>query len=576
MREFRQAGIVSLLLSAAAVALALVPLEFQAKRWLLAALILAVPALYLAELLIRLNRSELKRLYLRKNVVDFIVLAIVLLMSLYSAYLYLVRQTGVLEFVPLGLVVLRNAYIVAGRLYRDGKASAVVRSFSAYPARSIVLSFLAVILTGAILLLMPFSVTGEQTLRPIDALFTATSAVCVTGLIVVDTATAFTFWGQLVILTLIQIGGLGFMMLSYFVIFMFRRSVSVEERLLISFMLSESDMGRLRRNLISIVLITFSIEALGALALSAPFTRELGMTGEAAFNSAFHAVSAFCNAGFSIRSDNLESFASTPAVLLPVASLIILGGLSFSVILSLLTRGAELLDRTRNGTRGSAVPLPPNTKVVLAGTALLLTAGTILTYALEHGGTLRALSTADQYLNAFFQSVTYRTAGFNSISFGTLRDATLAVVVFFMFVGGASGSTAGGIKLNTGAVIVGFVRSAFSDTPQVTLFRHTVPPEVVTRAFLILFYGLTAVFTGSILLSISEEAPYIRLLFEAVSAFGTVGLSTGVTPGLSAFGKIVIMTLMFIGRLGPLTLVAAAAVRKNRRVEYPRAELLIG
>ena len=250
--------------------------------------------------------------------------------------------------------------------------------------------------------------------------------------------------------------------------------------------------------------------------------------------------------------------------------------MSFSVIFNLLDKAGQLIREKTGKTPASFKPFPPNTKVVLAATAFLLVIGTFLTYGIEHSNTLRNLSIGQQYLNAFFQSVTYRTAGFNTLPFGNLRIPTYFIIILFMFIGGASGSTAGGIKINTAVVILNFIRSAFRGKEEVNVFQHRIAFEVVTRAFLILILGLVAVFTGTVILTITENAPLVTILFETVSAFGTVGLSAGLTPALSPVGKMVIILLMYIGRTGPLTLVAAAAIRRGVKVNYPIANIAIG
>jgi len=489
----------------------------------------------------------------------------------------------------------------------SGGITNLFQGFTLKPAHTILLSFLFVILVGTLLLMLPMSTpaiggaggagkSGAGGLSPIDALFTSTSAVCVTGLIVVDTAGAFSLWGKIVLLLLIQIGGLGIMILSYFTLFSARQRVSLEEKMMLSYMLSEENMNRLSKRIASIIYATFIIEALGALLLLPAFSAARGDAGDALFFAVFHAVSAFCNAGFALFSDSLESFGGNPLVNGTVAVLIIIGGLSFSVIVEVSGRGACYLKRLwfsvseafrRGGKkrlfedRRSFYPAPPkkfslNSRVVLIGTGLLLVLGMLLMYLTEHTGTLAQLPTGRQYLAAFFQSVTLRTAGFNTLPIGELATGTLLIMMLFMFIGAAQGSTAGGIKINTLAVIYSYVQSVLSGRSDVVLYRYSISPEHVQKAFLVLLFGFISIAGGSIILTFTETAPLQELLFETVSAFGTVGLSTGITGRLSTAGKLVIIVLMFLGRLGPLTILAAAA-RPNKGVtaSLPRGDISI-
>ncbi len=398
-----------------------------------------------------------------------------------------------------------------------------------------------------------------------------------TGLIVVDTATAFSIWGKIIILLLIQVGGLGIMILSFFMAFILRRSLTVEDKFLISYMTSEKDMGNLGKSIKNIINVTLIIECVGAVLLFLGFRNQLGTNIETVFTSVFHSVSAFCNAGFSLFSDSLEGFKSNTLVNLTVIVLIICGGLSFVVIMNLKGWFAgEVTDLIKKKSRSIKV-LSLNTRVVLLGTVVLLGLGMLLIYALEHRYSLAGFDLKTQYLTAFFQSVTTRTAGFNTISMSGLREPTYLLMMIFMFIGGASGSTAGGVKINSLALFLAYVASLLRDKREVTLFNHSVAKDLVLRALLILLFGLVSVLGGMLVLSITESASFVDVCFETVSAFGTVGLSAGITSSLSIIGKYVIILLMYIGRIGPLTLLAAAAQRmKKVQIEYPTGEILVG
>ncbi|MFP4490718.1 MAG: TrkH family potassium uptake protein [Spirochaetaceae bacterium] len=483
---------------------------------------------------------------------------------------------------------------------RRHRVSSLFEGFALKPAQTILLSFFLVIIAGTLLLMLPFSTADTGGLSFIDALFTSTSAVCVTGLIVVDTATVFSIWGKITVLLLIQIGGLGIMILSYFAVFSTRQRISLEEKMLLSYMLSEENMNSLSKRVRSIIYATFAIEAAGALLLLPSFLEARGEVGESIFFSIFHAVSAFCNAGFALFTDSFEGMSGNAAVNGTLALLIILGGISFAVIIEVTTafRGRlrkvlrALRLRLPNGkigieNRGAAkksagdLPQKPaglslNSKVVLAGTAILLLLGMFLFYGGEHGGVLAELSTAEQYLAAFFQSVTLRTAGFNTVPIGSLAAGTITIMMVFMFVGAAQGSTAGGIKINSAAVILSYVKAVLAGRDDVVLLRYSISSEQIKKAFLVLLFGIISIGVGTTVLSFSEQQNYVDILFEAVSAFGTVGLSRGITSSLTWTGKTVIVILMFLGRLGPLTILAAAAKPPGGvSISYPRGDISI-
>ncbi|MFO7850182.1 MAG: potassium transporter TrkG [Spirochaetia bacterium] len=493
-------------------------------------------------------------------------------------------------------------------LLRWGRVPYLFEGFTLKPAQTILISFLFVIFTGTLLLMLPFSTIEAGGLSFIDALFTSTSAVCVTGLIVVDTATVYSIWGRVILLLLIQAGGLGIMILSYFAIFSARQRISLEEKLLLSYMLSEKNMNSLSTRVRSIIYATFAIEAAGALLLLPAFMENRDSLGESLFFSLFHAVSAFCNAGFALFTDSFEGMSGNVGVNFTVTLLIILGGISFAVIIEVT---AALRDRLKKALRTVGVVLPGNrhkteepssprrpagrtsrlpagessrrparlslnSMVVLAGTGILLLFGMLLFYGGEHGGVLAELPTGEQYLAAFFQSVTLRTAGFNTVPIGSLTMGTLTILMVFMFIGAAQGSTAGGIKINTAAVIFSYVKSVLSEKNEVVLLRYSISSEQVKKAFLVLLFGIASITMGSVILSFSEHQNYSDILFEAVSAFGTVGLSRGITSSLSWTGKSVIVVLMFLGRLGPLTILAAATKPASGvSISYPRGNISI-
>ncbi len=497
------------------------------------------------------------------------------------------------------VIIIRNIFMILKVFSRFRRLAGFIENITIHPAQTIFFSFLVVIIVGTFLLMLPFSTTRESGLPFIDSLFTATSAVCVTGLIVVDTATAFTLWGKMIILALIQIGGLGIMILSYFTIFALHRAVSIEDKLLISYMLSEDDMRNLAASLRSIIYITFAVEAAGALLLYFGFsvsgiaetagaagvssgwgslaTFTIGDFFRTVFFAVFHSVSAFCNAGFALFSDSLEQYKSSLFLNAVVSGLIITGGLSFIVISNIRNSIADRIKRLITHKRFHMRTLSLNTRIVLLSTAILIFTGLLIIYAIEHGKLFAPMGLGRQYLASFFQSATLRTAGFNTVPIGSLTTTTLFVFILFMFIGAASGSTAGGIKVNTVAVMGAYIISILRQRNTVTIANHSIDISVVLKSFVILLFGLSVVAAGTLVLLMSEGAALTETMFEAVSAFATVGLSTGLTTELSFTGKATIICLMFFGRLGPLTVLAALAPReKQLKISYPKAEISIG
>lgn len=441
--------------------------------------------------------------------------------------------------------------------------------FNAPPRAPAVLAlgFLVTILIGSSLLSMPFATADGAPAPFVTALFTATSAVCVTGLVVVDTGTYWSFAGQVVILLLIQVGGLGFMTASTFFLVLLGRRVSLNERLLLRASHGVTALGGVIRLTRQVVLLTLVIEGLGALVL---FMR---LAGDFAFPQSvwlgvFHSVSAFNNAGFDLFGGyrSLTIYNGDPTVLLTIAALIILGGISFTVLLNVLRHGAY---RT----------LLLDTKLVLVTTAVLLVAGTLGVLALEFGNpaTLGPMPWPQKVMNAFFASVTPRTAGYNSIVVGGMSQGGLLLTIALMYIGAASGSTGGGIKVNTFAALTAAVVAAVRGKEAVTVFGHELPLVEINRALSVALLALGLIFGWTLLLSVTEPFSLEALLFEVTSAFGTVGLSTGITPDLSIPGRLLIALMMYVGRVGPLTVALALAERRRpERVRYPQAQIKIG
>lgn len=521
--------------------------------------------------------SPKKLIYFRFNLFSILLwlfLIILLLYSYSSAFLITIPRA---QFLATNLIFLRYLYHLAQILRRVKKFNLYLKHVLEQPAQTIALSFLVVIIIGALFLLMPFATVDGTSLGFVNALFTATSAVCVTGLIVVDTATRFSVYGKLIILILIQIGGLGIMIISYFAAFIMGKRVSIEEKIALSYLLNEREMERLSVTILRIIVVTFSFELVGGMLLYRYFWDIFQNEPKAILFAAFHAISAFCNAGFALFSNSLEGFRHSLYVNAVISFLIISGGLSFLALTNIIEKFNSWFRNTFLTVKTYPRRLSLNTKAVLIMTTLLLITGMLLIYSLEHRNLLVHYALPSQYLAAFFQSVTLRTAGFNTIDIGQLRVPTLLIMCVFMFIGAASGSTAGGVKVNTVFVIFAYIKALLSGKSEVVIMRHTLPRELVSRSFLIIILALLVVFTGTFILTLSEPYPVHRLLFEVVSAFGTVGLSTGITPFLNSFSKLLIIITMFIGRIGPVTLILAISRHKVQdRVKYPEGEISIG
>jgi len=436
----------------------------------------------------------------------------------------------------------------------------------------LVLGFLAVILLGTVLLALPAASADGKSIGLFDSLFTSTSAVCVTGLVVVDTGTTFSLFGQIVLLILIQTGGLGFMVFATMIMVMLGRKISIKGRMLIRESMntgSLSDLGRLTR---LYLLLSLGIELCGALLLSVRFVPLYGWK-HGLWMALFHAVSAFCNAGFDLfgRYASLTVFSRDPLVLLTIAALIILGGLGFSVILETL--------RNRQGFRNLSL----HTRIVLMTTVVLLLAGTVFYWLTEwtNAETLAGFSEGEKALNAFFQSVTMRTAGFNSFDLAGFRAGSKLFSSFMMMIGASPASTGGGIKTTTIAAVGLLMLSVVRGESEVNVARRRLSDDILRRALAVAVLFLTIQLTGTLIIALMEDGrfPLQDILFEASSAMGTVGVSAIGTPNLSAAARAVLLPMMFLGRVGPLTLAVALARQqsKGRSVsKYPEERIMIG
>jgi trk system potassium uptake protein TrkH len=434
----------------------------------------------------------------------------------------------------------------------------------------VVLGFAIIIFTGAVLLALPVSSqTGEFT-SPVDALFTATSAVCVTGLAVLETGNYWSLFGQVVIMLLIQIGGMGIMTVATLFLMVMRRHIGLREKMLTTQSLGLEIYGGFSGLVRHIAEFSLTAELLGGIALYFRFRIHdpQGTAASAAWEAAFHAVSAFNNCGFDILGgfDSLIAYQKDPVILLVIASLIILGGIGFFTI-------EDLLHKRR------FVRLTTDTKIVLSMTGTLLLIGTLFFLIVEHSNpqTLGPLPWPYKILVSFFQSVTPRTAGFTAVNIGHMTIESLFFIMLLMFIGGASGSTAGGIKVNTFGMLMFTAISTLKGSERPHAFNREFVGEQINRGITLILIYITIVSMVTIALSITETQNLIDLIFESFSAMGTVGLTTGITPNLSTAGRIIIICTMFIGRLGPLSLASIMVERQQKSsFKYPKTLIRIG
>ena len=441
-------------------------------------------------------------------------------------------------------------------------------------SRTICLGFLTVIAVGTILLMMPFSTSNGTWNDPIVALFTSTSAVCVTGLAVVDTGTYFSFWGQLFILLLAQIGGLGYMTTTTFLILLTGRKFDLRQKMAIQQALDRRGMQGSAQIIRSIIATTLIFEITGILLLLWGFVPEHGW-GKGLWLAIFHSVSAWNNAGFSLFADSLSGYQSSKLVILTITGLIIFGGIGYQVILETFV---WLRDRIQRRKENQVFSL--DFKVATSTTVVLLIVGSIAFFGVElrNAETLKNLNFGEQLLAAWFQSVTTRTAGFNSIDIGSMTNAGLFITIAFMFIGACPGGTGGGMKTTTLRVLTSCTKTILQGKEEVLLYERTIPIPLVLKAVGVLVGSVATVIIVTILISLTDSnLSFLEIFFEAVSGFATVGLSTGITSALSIPAKLILVVTMYIGRVGVLLLMSAIlGDPRPSSIHYPEENLLVG
>ena len=438
------------------------------------------------------------------------------------------------------------------------------------PYQVLALGFAGLVLLGALLLTLPVASQSGQGTPFIDALFTATSAVCVTGLVVVDTGTHYSSFGHTVIILLIQVGGLGIMAISTLFALLIGKKIRLKERLLMQEALNQLSVSGVVRLTIYIIRVTLLIEFIGGTILALRWYPEMGPKG--IYYGYWHAISAFCNAGFDLFGavhgpfSGITAYVDDIVVNLTIAGLIILGGIGFAVMHDVWESSSFLR-------------LSLHSKIVLITTATLIFAGAGLIYLFEHANpdTLKPLSLQGKILGSFFQSVTPRTAGYNTLDISKLYDGTLFLLIIMMFVGASPASTGGGIKTSTTAVLMLAIWALVRGRSDAECFGRRIPKDIIYKAFSVLLIAFMLVVIVTMALTITEHFSFISILFEVTSAFGTVGLTTGITPTLSTSGKVWLILTMFAGRVGPVTLALAIAMRSRKaQIQYPDGKIIIG
>lgn len=505
---------------------------------------------YVFDALLNFYYTHPKKDYLQKNWLDLLVF-VPFILSIVSA------RSGV------GIIAIRNVAVLIQAFTRTRKFSNLVRGVRFKTPQVIALSFVGAILAGTLLLTFPAATTDGRGASFIDALFTSTSATCVTGLIVQDTPGYFSTFGQIVILVLIQLGGIGIMSYSAFLALLFGR-FTLGQRGMLQDMLEED------RNVLGMIVyvfkMTFVIEFTGALLLFLRWIFVYKNPVQTVYLSIFHSISAFCNAGFSLFSNSLEDCAGDPYVNVIIMALIISGGIGFLVV-------HEMTRKVRKPGRA----ITTHSRLVLTTSALLVIIGFLALFFVEFDGAFFDYPLTTKLWGALFQSVTARTAGFNTIPIASLSVVSLTIIMTMMFIGASPGSTGGGIKTSTFAILLLSLKNILLGKKDIEVFRRTIPSAVVYKALALAVGALFILMSIFILLLGVEDKPFLPLLFEAVSAFGTVGLSMGLTPDLTVTGKLLIIILMYGGRIGPLTLgFALTRVLRKEKIEYPEGKVLIG
>jgi len=552
------------------------------RAWVLYTIQVVLLSVFVAEKLIRMFNAASKSEFLRANWFE-IPLLLLLGITVFGAgrwYAPTKPESAEVRHFAVGL------YLVVQVIAKLCRTSIGMAASGRNPTQTLIASFLVLIFSGAGLLMLPAaSAEGKESLSFVDALFTATSGTCVTGLIVKNTGQDFSMMGQMVILVLIQLGGLGIVVFGAVFALLLGQAFSLRESVAMQDLLSTRTLSRIGNMIAFIFVSTILIESIGAVSLLGMWD---GDVQNKWFCSIFHAISAFCNAGFSLFSDSFINYNQCWQVFLVICPLIVFGGLGFSVLYDLVNIATDRIKRFfkkrffKQYRLSMEAPkrMRLQTKIVLSVSAFLIVLGALAISLFERYASGPGSQIENTVTNALFQSITARTAGFNTVDIAALSPSSRFILILLMFIGGSPGSTAGGIKTVTLAVIIMTTIAALRKRREVEIFRRSVRVVVVGRAVTVTLLFVTVLFSGTLALSITENSNCFTMsdiMFEAASALGTVGLSTGITPLLTTAGKLIIIAMMLIGRLGPLTLLAALTFNlKPARYNYPQEAVIVG
>lgn len=536
---------------------------------------------YIFKYLLYLLLAQHTKEYIRENRME----SIIIFGLIFFGLLYLIfghqilknfSETYYLSYILPYLLLFVQLYFLIIVSIEIGQASPIIAKLDLGPAALLILSFFILILVGTGLLMMP-EMTVHHHIHFVDALFTSASASCVTGLIVVDTATYFTFKGQMIIMFLIQLGGINIISFATFFTTFYLRSTGVRYQSLIKDFLSTDKFSDTRSILRQVVFLSAFMEITGSVLIYFLWGNhyQFGSGRDRVFSSVFHAISSFNNAGFSLFTDNLyeQGVRNAYGLQIVVAILVITGGLGFIALQDIQKKFS--FRKKKNAPHPA---LQVNTRLVLWVSGILLLTGTAIFYFFEDDTLLKGQSLGHALITSFFQSVTARTAGFNTVDFGQIGLPMLTIFMFLMYVGASPGSTGGGIKTTTFAVLIKSAIDTLRGKKNVEFFKRTISFDNINKAYSLVLFSIALIFLSTFLLSIFEpKTDFVRLLFEEISAFATVGLSTGITAGLSVGGKIIIIISMLVGRVGPLTLALALSKKAiYTRYRYGRTNVMIG
>lgn len=534
-------------------------------------ILIGFAVLFLGRLVLTTNKREMLWARLPESILFLMVVLLALIWSYPQSAVVvgledLLGQPNVFR---LGLLITKATliFLISAKFV---KVTHVLLTAQRHPGRVLVVSFFGLIMVGTFLLMLPNTTVDGQGLEFIDALFTSTSAVCVTGLIVVDTATHFTTMGQVIIMVLFQLGGIGIVTFATFFALFVSGGLGVGQMTFLKDVVSESSIKNTLSTVRKIIGITFAIEAIGFVGYYISWMELFPDPGERFFFSLFHAISAFCNAGFSLFTESMAGpeNALNWGVNITSILLIVIGGLGFTTLWELIMDSPFRTGRARR--------VSVHTKLVITMTGILVIGGTALIWLFELGGELEGYAMHEQFLLSLFQSVTTRTAGFNTMDIGALGISSTMIILFLMAIGASPASTGGGIKTTTVAVLVLAVRDALRGHDRTEYNRRTIPTGAIYRSLTAFLLAAGGLFLSTLLLTVTEDLAFIDLLFEEISAYSTVGLSRGITSALSDPGKIIVIISMFVGRVGSVTL-GVALVKKvdKRRYRYPKESIIV-